>query len=318
MMEKAYADFTQSHGKDGQGLSKAEKKLGSGYKVINTGGAVEDCYQLFYGDSATTGTQATTFTPGGNIVTSNIAALQKLLTYSAQQGNTAAGSTQTFMHARIGSDGACKRGDALIDFCKGLLFGEQLLDDVNGAIFSRDIREKIDALLRKINRQLLSTSLTTLQTTIKAKIAGTKKDGDVAKATEPVITPDLFPHLWDNSLPAQFGELRDNLGILVNLGDDSGNKQRTNYAGHAYEVRGVQMADNAGAALALTAADLPAKAASIDPLKSQVLMHNPHATNEPDMRGTGPADAKDDGKFSYTLDQFLRNFDLLRFADVAH
>ena len=36
------------------------------------------------------------------------------------------------------------------------------------------------------------------------------------------------------------------------------------------------------------------------------------------MRSTGPADGVDDGQFSYTLDQFLRCFDLLRMNDVSH
>jgi len=119
-------------------------------------------------------------------------------------------------------------------------------------------------------------------------------------------------------MPAPFRNLRENLGILLNLGDDSSNKQRMNYTAHAYEDHGVHLADKTGGPLALTSADLPAKAADIDPEKSSVQMHNPHATNEPDMRGTGPADGKDDGQFTYTLDQFLRCFDLLRMNDVTH
>jgi hypothetical protein len=318
MMEKAYADFAQTYGSEGHGKDKAEKKLGSGYKIINAGGSVENCYQMFYGGSVVTDQEGTSFTPGNNIVTDNIPAIQRLLTYEATKGNTAPGTTQGFMHARISETGAASRGVSLIDACKGLLFGEQFMDDFNGAIAPPSVMEDIARLLRTINRTALRNALDNLRTTLVAFGAGTVKANAVTKAAEPVIAPDVFPHLWNDSLPASFKHLRENLGILVNLGDDSSNKQRMNYAKHAYQVRTITMADSTGAAVALVAADLPAKAASIDPEKSTVEMHNPHATNEPDLRKTGPADGKDDGVFHYTLGQFLRNFDLLRLADVSH
>jgi hypothetical protein len=318
MMEKAYADFAQRYGSEGHGKDKAEKKLGSGYKIINAGGSVENCYQMFYGGSVVTSQEATNFTPGNNIVTDNIAAIQRLLTYQATKGNTAAGTTQGFMHARIGATGAVSRGISLVDACKGLLFGEQIVDDFSAALAPQNAIEEIARLLRTISRTALRNSLDTLRTTLAAFIAGTANANAVSTATEPVIQPDVFPHLWNDSMPPSFKHLRENLGILVNLGTDSGNKQRTNYASHAYQVRGLSLADSGGTALALGAADLPAKAADIDAEKSLVEMHNPHATNEPDMRQTGPADGKDDGVFHYTLGQFLRNFDLLRLADVTH
>jgi hypothetical protein len=318
MMEKAYADFAQRFGSTGQGLSKDEKKLGSGYKIINAGGSVEECYQMFYGNAAAASTQAMNFTPGKDIVADNIPALQKLLRYEAQKGNTAAGQTQTFMHARMSDNGAVTRGDALVDQVMGLLFFQQLGDDITGALNKGTAAEQIQRLLRTIDRTALRTALTTLQTTLKANIAGTATVKQVAKAAEAVAVPDKFPHLWDPSMPAPFRNLKENLGILLNLGDDSSNKQRMNYTSHAYEVHGVHLTDKTGAALALTSADLPARAADIDPEKSSVRMHNPHATNEPDMRSTGPADGVDDGQFSYTLDQFLRCFDLLRMNDVSH
>jgi hypothetical protein len=266
MMEKAYADFAQRYGSEGHGKDKAEKKLGSGYKIINAGGSVENCYQMFYGGSVVTSQEATNFTPGNNIVTDNIA----------------------------------------------------VVDDFSAALAPQNAIEEIARLLRTISRTALRNSLDTLRTTLAAFIAGTANANAVSTATEPVIQPDVFPHLWNDSMPPSFKHLRENLGILVNLGTDSGNKQRTNYASHAYQVRGLSLADSGGTALALGAADLPAKAADIDAEKSLVEMHNPHATNEPDMRQTGPADGKDDGVFHYTLGQFLRNFDLLRLADVTH
>jgi hypothetical protein len=318
MMEKAYADFAQRFGSTGHGLSKDEKKLGSGYKIINAGGSVEECYQMFYGNAAAASTQAMSFTPGKDIVADNIPALQKLLRYDAQKGNTAAGQTQTFMHARMSDNGAVTRGDALVDQVMNLLFFQQLGDDVVGAINKGTVAEQIQRLLRTVDRTALRTALTNLQVTLKGNIAGTATVKQVAKDAEAVAVPDKFPHLWDPSMPAPFRNLRENLGILLNLGDDSSNKQRMNYTSHAYEVHGVHLADKGGAALALTSADLPARAADIDPEKSSVRMHNPHATNEPDMRSTGPADGVDDGQFSYTLDQFLRCFDLLRMNDVSH
>jgi len=318
MMEKAYADFAERFGSTGHGKSKDEKKLGSGYKIINAGGAVEECYQMFYGDAAAASTQDMSFTPGKNIINDNIPALQKLLRYEAQKGNTGAGQTQTFMHARMSDNGAVTRGDALVDQVMGLLFFQQLGDDITGALNPGSVAEQIQRLTRTIDRTALQTALTNLQTTLKGNIAGTVGVKQVAKDAEAVAVPDKFPHLWDPTMPAPFRNLRENLGILLNLGDDSSNKQRMNYTSHAYEVHGVHLADKTGAALALTSADLPALAAAIAPEKSAVQMHNPHATNEPDMRGTGPADGKDDGQFTYTLDQFLRCFDLLRMNDVSH
>jgi hypothetical protein len=321
MMEKAHADFTQQFGADGTGLDIKDKKKGtSGYEILNRGGSSENCYQLFYGDQATPNRESINFTPGSDIIAGNKAAIRQLLLYETQKGNTAAGTTQRFMHARIGNEGACKRGDALIDQVNQLLFAEQLFDDLGAAIAGETQMQTIQRLLRTVDRTLLRTSLTALQTTLKGAVAAppTAKASDVAKAAEPIQKPDVFPHLWDDSLPAPFTHLRENLGILINLGDDSSPGRRQNYAGHAYQVRAIHFADKTGAPVALTLADLDAKLGDIDPLKSSVEMHNPHATNEPDLRGNGPADGKDDGMFSYTLDQFLRNFDLLRFCDVAH
>lgn len=316
MMEKAYADFTQKYGNDGQGVAAGDKKK-SGYAVIDGGGSVEDCYQMFYGAAATANTTGMTFTPGSDVVAGNLAALQDLLRYQAQKGNTAAGTTQTFMHARMSDTGAVTRGRDLIDQVTGILFGMDTMDSLK-ALFGETTAEKILRMLREIDRALLRTTLATLRTTLVNNLAGTATSAQVAKAADPVSTPDGFPHLWDDTMPAPFKHLRENLGILINLGDDSSPGRRQNYTSHAYQVRDVAIADKAGAPLAVTAATVAGQLANIDAEQSKVVMHNPHATNEPDLRGTGPADGKDDGIFTYTLGQFLRNFDLLRFANVAH
>jgi hypothetical protein len=49
-----------------------------------------------------------------------------------------------------------------------------------------------------------------------------------------------------------------------------------------------------------------------------VVIENPHATNEPDERGTGPTDGVDDGRFTMSIEQFFRTYDLLRLATVEH
>src|SRR5690606_34001272 len=142
---------------------------------------------------------------------------------------------------------------------KAMLFGEQFMDDIKAATSPSNVYEEIARLLRQINRTALRDALDNLRTTLAAYLAETVDENAVANATEPVIVPDLFPHLWNDTMPAPFRHLRENLGILVNLGTDSSNSQRMNYAAHAYQIRGITLADSTGAALALTAADLPAR-----------------------------------------------------------
>jgi hypothetical protein len=64
--------------------------------------------------------------------------------------------------------------------------------------------------------------------------------------------------------------------------------------------------------------DVDARKGDIDPLASIVVMENPHAGNEPDLRGEGAADKRPDGRFELTLDQFLRCFGELGIGAVTH
>ncbi len=318
MMEKCYAEFTERYGQYG-GDAKGPK--GSGYDALDEGGAVEDCYQMFYGGAASTNTRDMTFTPGADVVSGNWRAIRDLLVYEQTRGNTAGGQTQNFMHARMGADGAAQRGAALIDQVTPLLDAEQFFEDL-GAAFEVD--ETIEAAMARffatLDRQALRSALQTLKGVITASQAtpATATEDDIATAAAAVQTPDLHPALWDDTKLKPFVHLRENLGILINLGSDSSPGGRFTYTTHAYSVKSVGLKDAGGTPLALTTADLPARAGEIDAEKSVVMMQNPHAANEPDLRGTGPADGKNDGEFAMTLDQFLRSFDLLRMATVAH
>jgi hypothetical protein len=320
MMEKAYADFAQTYGPYGDGL-ETEDRGKSGYEIIDQGGGSQRCYQLFYGGAATGTTQGiANVAPGASVVAGNIPAIQRLLTYEAQRGNTGPGQTQQFMHARIGADGAVTRGRDLIDAVKAHLAVAGLMDSIDEAINPGTALDRLARLLRSLDRSLLDAQLDALRTVLGNYLATppTATEQDVATAAQPLFTVDAYHQLWDDTMPAEFRQLRLNLGILANLGSDSGPGRRQVYASHAYHIKRVHLRDAGGADLAITAAEVAARAADIDPQRSSVEVENPHATNEPDLRGGGPTDGVDDGRFDMNLEDFLRSFDLLRIGTVTH
>ncbi|MBN1335292.1 MAG: DUF4157 domain-containing protein [Deltaproteobacteria bacterium] len=316
-LEKTYARFAEEYGQYGDGSASEQ----SGYDVIDQGGASQACYPMFYGDAVeATGTQDTTFRPGMDIVSDNIPAIRRLLLLE----NPRPGQ-QEFLQARIGSQGAVTRMKAQSEYILTLdtlsLAAEMVffgaIPWVGEGMASERAQEaaRSGALALHADLRALNALVTTWE----------EADSDAARDTalEPVVTkarevqePGRHPLLHVPDSDKKYHDLNELLGEVINLGSDSGPGRRMLYAAHAYNVLSVTLTGRAGEPLAITPDEVAAQAGQIDPTRSTVVMQNPHAGNEPDLEGRGPSDRVNEGRFTLTLDQFLRNVDLLRFATV--
>jgi len=316
LMEKSYADFAQQFGKYGKGLG-TDAGTG-GYDIIDSGGGSQEVYPMFYGGAVSSQTtQDINATPGGNIAVENVAAIQQLLALEAHKSNPGvAGGQQNFVQARISPEGAINR-------CKAM--SQAIIDhhynEVNGGTGGAIRRFFGGKDKRAADQKKLDKALTSL---IKAidKWKGQKNAVNltaVARAADAIQKPGAFPLLSaEGGATPLYNQLNENLGIVINLGTDNSPGRRMVYASHAYNVNSVTLKNAEGQALALAATDLPARATEIDATKSNIVVENPHAGNEPDLDGNGPKDGKNDGRFDMSLDSFLRNFDMLRLATVDH
>lgn len=326
LMEMSYADFAQQYGKYGQGVTPAEQAQGGGYNILDSGGGSQDCYNMFYGDAVTsTGTEGVNATPGKNIVTTNIPAVQRLLEFEANKDHPGpAGGAQRFMQARVSPVGAAQRCQALVQSVNTQITLDTALDSISYSV--QDLlnpptpEETARRAQRTVDLQLLRTALIPLQAALTTFIgsASSANSQALAVAARPVQQPDVHRLLWDEGSPPPYRQLRESLGIVINLGTDNGPGRRTIYAAHAYNIQGVTLRGQTGQALRMTSAEVPARAAEIDAQRSTVIVQNPHASNEPDERGTGPADGVNEGRFTMNLDAFFRSYDLLRLASVEH
>lgn len=325
MMEKNYADFAQQFGQYGKGLTPAETAAGaSGYSMID-GGSSQECYNMFYGNSVTaTGTTGVNFDPSSStgIVMQNLPALTQLVQFQERMKEPGpAGGAQRFLQARMSPVGSVQR-------CQGLI--QRVLDRAaaNTTSWYSGVTDWMgmtndagnEASFRASGERALSDALATLKTAVDTYLASQTAANQqaVANAARPIQNPTAHPVMWGPTADRIYVELRENLGILINLGSDNGPGRRTLYAAHAYNIHGMSFQDRAGQPVAVTSANIATKATEIDGTRSTVTMENPHATNEWDEKGTGAPDGKDQGRFNLTLDQLLRNTDLLRTATVNH
>jgi len=197
-------------------------------------------------------------------------------------------------------------GDAFADYGKS--YGADISVDGVGDVWNQPIQGNFNQL-KKLKAAIKNDLEKFTDESLK----------NVVEAARSLSTPDAFPGLWDDARQPAFRQLRENLGTLITLGRDHGGGRRMVHTDHAYNVRRIDLVDRSGEPLQLSAADVPVRSAEIDPVQSKVIVENPYATDEPNLRGTPlPEDGKDDGQFTMTLDQFLRNFDLLRWATVGH
>jgi len=321
LLEKAYATFAQQFGQYG---TEPPAPGTSGYNVINAGES-QNCYKMFYGSAvADTGTTNVLFDPSASlgIVTQNEAAVTQLVKFcEAMRERGTAGGSQRFLQARVSPFGAAQR-------CKGLI--QRVLDrvDANSMHWYSAITDPLgatedaahDALSRKSGARALADALRPLITAVVSFLGdqSTANSDAVASAARLIQNPLAHPVMWAPTAEPIYVELRENLGILVNLGSGGWPGRRTLVASHAYNVHDVTFVDRAGVAMAISSGNIGTLAAHIDAKRSTVTMENPYARSEWDERGTGAPDGANQGRFDVTLDQFLRNTDMLRRATVTH
>lgn len=325
MMEKNYADFAQQFGQYGKGLTAAEKTAGaSGYTMID-GGSSQECYNMFYGNAVTaSGTTDVNFDPNSStgIVMQNIPALTQLIQFEEKKKAPGpAGGKQQYLQARMSPLGAVQRAKGMI---------QRVLDraSANSTSWYSGMTDWLgtthdaanETAFKASGERALSDALAPLMTAVNTYIGSQTAANEqaVATAARPIQNPTAYPVMWGATADRIYVELRENLGILINLGSDNGPGRRTLYAAHAYNLYGMAFKDRTGQPLAVTSGEVASKARDIDATRSSVTMENPHAGNEWDEKGTGAPDGANQGRFNLTLDQFLRSTDLLRTATVKH
>ena len=321
LLEKAYADFAQQFGQYGTEPPVAGT---NGYAVIG-GGESQHCYKMFYGSTVTdAGTTTVLFDPSValGVVMQNKDALTQLVKFcEAMRERGPMGGPQRFLQARVSPFGAAQR-------CKSLI--QRVLDHVeaNSMHWYSAITDPLgatedaahDAVSRKSGERVLADALRPLLTAVRSFLGdhSTANSDAVASAARLVVNPPAHPVMWAPTAEPIYVELRENLGILANIGSGGWPGRRTLIASHAYNVHDVAFVDLIGQPMVITSGNVGTIGAHIDAKRSTVTMENPYARGEWDERGTGAPDGANQGRFDVTLDQFLRNTDMLRRATVAH
>ncbi len=303
MIEKLYAQFTEAFGQYGGGPSPREGSepggagsTTSGYQNID-GGWEDQAYPVFYGANVVShGQEDINYTPNTNPVLANQGAIANLLRLAGE----GVPADQTFMlSVDLDQGSAVARLRQLIDFVVG----------------DRDSRRY----------PTLRNALVALGTRCD-DYTGAPAGGPVeaaalsslARDAEAHARPTAWPMLSSPSALPRYHELYELLNTIKSLGTDHSPGRRNTYADHAYPVLGASFVGIDGNALTLTQATLAAEAANIDPAASTVRMRNPHHTNEPNV----PTSARDanpnDGLFTLSLDQYLRDFALQQVALVRN
>lgn len=311
LVEKAFAHFAELHGRFGTGLRREDREPPGGYDIVDQGGWTEACFPVIYGSAAKSEALITEFSTGDDLVLRNEDTMMKLISYESTRNHTGPGETQGFLEAHVGSAEAVHRCLAISEVVLQHLSIEQGIDNLAGALLPGD------AGMRTRERNDLRDNLYVLQGAIDDYRDDEQKTGDaLATFAALLLSPDVFPALWQSRAPC-YQHLRESLGVLTTLGSfDTG--QRSIIASHAYNVKSVDIRDHRGAALVLAPDDVKTRLRDVDALQSSVVVENPHAGNELDLRGDGPTDKRPDGRFTLTLDQFLRMFGGLGIAAVTH
>jgi hypothetical protein len=251
-----------------------------------------------------TGTVDTNFTPGADAVSRNVPAIRRLLALR----NPRPGQ-QEFVQARISPEGAVGRMKLQTNAVLALLGRRRRAGGRSGS------RTPAGATALTTDLQALNVLATAWETAVGDTAKAAALTPLVAKARQ-VQAPGRHPLLHEGGSAKAYHDLNELLGEVINLGTDNGPGRRMLYAAHAYNVLDVNLAGRDGGSLAIGPDEVASRAGDIDPIRSTVVMQNPHAGNEPDLEGTGPVDTVNEGEFTLTLDQFLRNADMLRYATV--
>lgn len=292
ILEKAFAAYAQTWGQYGgfqpteaNAATDAAGNTRSGYEVIN-GGVSDYSYPIIYGgDVVASGDTAINYTPGADLVMANLPAIQNLLRVN---GEGVPDGQQFHMTSMISRVTAIDRLDAQ---CGDFL--NRYAARYPG--FASHLRNLRDQITRFRNAGPAN------------KDAALARVGQLAAA---IARPGAFPALDSDREGGDFRDLQELMLVTANILTDAGGGQRFIYAWHSYTVLGSQFVDQDGAAMNLTLGNLATQAPRIDPTRSSVQLRNPHGGNEPDRRGTGPADGQNDGRFSLSLESWFRVFGL--------
>jgi hypothetical protein len=296
IVEKAYQRFIEVHGQyggapsthadieaaamvdeDGQALAGAQ---------IADGGWEHMVYPLLYGNAVErTGTQDMNWSPEGSTILQNADAIRQLLMVEGV----------------------------------GISAEQRAMVTVGGQ--SSDVLLRLQTQIETVADhdalpEGLLPQLQTLSGMVDTWWEEETTDEEVGNFASALAAPDAYDALHATDAPAQLQHLLELLLVAANLGTDESEGQRNVYTGHAYSVQQVVLRNGAGEALDLDPAGIPGNLTNVSSENSYVVIRNPHHTNEPDMHATGVADGQDDGEFSYTLDQFFRNFTAMDVAVV--
>jgi hypothetical protein len=293
VLEKAYASYAEQYGQyggfepgDANAATDAAGNARSGYQVIG-GGIADYSYPIVYGpDAVDFGQTDITYTPGSDLVASNLGAIENLLRLS---GHDVPSGENFHMTVGIGRDDAVERLDA-------------------------QIAHTVDQRYMRSYAASFSRMLRRLRTSIQAW-RDAPDDGARATALEKVsqraaaaVEPGNWPVIDSDREGGDFRRLQEMLLVVKDIATDGAGGQRFTYAWHSYSVVCAAFADAAGAPLVLTPANLATEHPNIATARSTVRLRNPHGGNEPDRRGDGADDGQDGGEFDVTLEQLFRVF----------
>jgi peptidoglycan hydrolase-like protein with peptidoglycan-binding domain len=306
LLEKGFARFTESFGQYGGAHLKDAPKSNptAGYENIN-GGWSHDTMVIFYGAAADReGTNegdahqtATNWTPGSDVVMSNQAAINDLILLQGRGTGTQAGDTNApLLTATAMTAQHMPRLKDSINAAK---------NDPDWANLSTKTKNDCLAIVPLIDAW---TAVPNTQAQAAAKATAEQAVGNACvTAADPIANSDLHTITRAKSLKDMLEMLAD----VRNAGTDHSSGQRNIYGNHVYSVVAVDFLSSTGAPVPLSTTPLAARAAllpTVDAIRSNVTMQNPHHANEPDLENTGPVDGMNDGRFNMTLDQFFRNF----------
>ncbi len=298
LLEKGFARFTESYGQyGGAHLTDAPaSNPTAGYENID-GGWSHDTMVIFYGASAdregsnegNAHQTATAWTPGSDVVMSNQAAINDLILLQGRGNGQQEGDTNAPLLT------ATAMTNLHMPRLKDSIIAAQA--DPDWTNLNAKTQTDCLAIPPLVDAWVATTNTTTEQTVGNACVT----------AADPTQNADLH-------LPARSKPLKDMLELLAdvrNAGTDHSSGQRNIYGNHVYSIMAVDFLSSTGDTVPLATTPIAARAAllpSVDAIRSNITMQNPHHANEPDLENTGPTDGNNDGRFNMTLDQFFRNF----------
>lgn len=314
LLEKAYARFAQEYGQyGGQMIGKEEDKPKStcGYGSIESGTA-RFVYNLFYGfEMEKQETAPVDYKPeessDDNNVTRNREAIKRLLQL---QGKGLGSEEQMHMTASSTRVAHIKRCLAALKMVESSI-------EVKNYLEKLELEDKVETI--KAYEVALGEFKTQLDTRDKANDADRAKPEElqpVAEAAQKLteLSADwsaLFhkPALERPKIVADFLELALDISTI---GTDYSTGQRFVYSRHEYAVHQVVFKTESGDTIDNLKQALPVEdLGRISPLKSTVVLYNPHHANAPNLSGRGFSEMGKDGVFELSLDQFFRHFETL-------